>query len=52
MSTTSIIVCKWPEPLKFKYYRNVLPGFLVTNCKNCFKVPILFIILYILQFVL
>lgn len=38
MSTTSIIVCKWPKPLKFKYYRNVLPGFSVTNCQNCFKV--------------
>ncbi|XP_027848854.1 intraflagellar transport protein 122 homolog [Aphis gossypii] len=37
MSTTSIIVCKWPKPLKFKYYRNVLPGFSVTNCQNCFK---------------
>lgn len=37
MSTTSILVCKWPKPLKFKYYRNVLPGFSVTNCQNCFK---------------
>lgn len=39
MSTNnSIIVCKWPKPLRFRYYRNLLPGFLVTNCENCNKV--------------
>ncbi|XP_050423327.1 intraflagellar transport protein 122 homolog [Adelges cooleyi] len=37
MNVNSVIVCKWPKPLKYKYYRNLLPGFLVTNCENCFK---------------
>lgn len=41
MSTNSIIVCKWPKPLRFKYYRNVLPGFLITSCESCFKVPLI-----------
>lgn len=46
MSTNSIIVCKWPKPLRFKYYRNVLPGFLITSCESCFKVPFILNINY------
>lgn len=46
MSTNSIIVCKWPKPLRFKYYRNVLPGFLITSCESCFKVSLILDINY------
>ncbi|XP_050537912.1 intraflagellar transport protein 122 homolog [Daktulosphaira vitifoliae] len=37
LDINSVVVCKWPKPLKFKYYKNLLPGFSVTSCESCFK---------------
>lgn len=41
MNSNSIIICKWPKPLRYKYYKNLLPGFLVTNCEKCFRVNLI-----------
>ena len=33
-----VIVCKWPLPLRFTYYRNLMPDMAITKCQTCNKV--------------
>ncbi|CAG9763966.1 unnamed protein product [Ceutorhynchus assimilis] len=33
----TVLVCKWGPPLKYQFYRNVLPELNVTVCNSCFK---------------
>lgn len=33
----SILIVKWPKPLKTKYYRNLLPELQVTICPECLQ---------------
>lgn len=41
MEPTSILVCKWPPPLRYQFYRNLLPDLQVTTCMSCNKVQCL-----------
>ncbi|ERL84617.1 hypothetical protein D910_02045, partial [Dendroctonus ponderosae] len=33
----SVLVCKWDPPLKYQFFRNILPELHVTLCNSCFK---------------
>lgn len=33
----SVLVCKWDAPLKYQFFRNILPELHVTLCNSCFK---------------
>ena len=33
-----VIVCKWPAPLNYAYYRNLMPDMAITKCQTCNKV--------------
>lgn len=35
--SSSILVCKWPPPLRHQYFRNLLPEMLISMCDFCFK---------------
>ena len=36
-----VIVCKWPQPLRYTYYRNLMPDMAITKCQTCNKVKII-----------
>lgn len=38
MEPSSVLVCQWPTPLKYKYYKNLVPELQVTACSSCFKI--------------
>ena len=38
LSRTEVIVCKWPRPLRFQYYKNVMPDVSIRRCPSCKKV--------------
>ncbi|GJQ71136.1 hypothetical protein Trydic_g1040 [Trypoxylus dichotomus] len=38
LDSTSVLICKWNPPLRFQYFRNLLPDLQVTMCYSCFKV--------------
>lgn len=40
MDSASIFVCKWNAPLKYQFFRNLLPDVQITMCHYCFKVVI------------
>lgn len=35
--SSSILICKWPAPLKCRYFRNILPDLHIVMCESCFK---------------
>ena len=37
MEPGEIIVAKWSPPLRFQYFRNLLPDMSVTKCETCNK---------------
>ncbi|XP_022909973.2 intraflagellar transport protein 122 homolog [Onthophagus taurus] len=37
LDSTSVLICKWQPPLKYQYFRNVLPDVQITMCYSCFK---------------
>ncbi|KAL1456373.1 hypothetical protein WDU94_001105, partial [Cyamophila willieti] len=37
MEPGTVVVCKWPPPLQYRYYRNLLPEFPVVSCESCFR---------------
>ncbi len=37
MQPGEVIVAKWPKPLRYQYYRNLLPDMSVTKCETCNK---------------
>jgi len=38
MEPGEVIVAKWEPPLKYQYYRNVLPDMAITKCETCNKI--------------
>lgn len=34
----SVLIVKWPKPLKTKYYRNLLPELQISICSECLQV--------------
>ncbi|KAI0240368.1 intraflagellar transport 122 [Lamellibrachia satsuma] len=37
LSRTEVIVCKWPQPLRFQYFKNVMPDVSIRRCPSCKK---------------
>ncbi|XP_063986829.1 intraflagellar transport protein 122 homolog [Diachasmimorpha longicaudata] len=37
MEPSSVLIVKWPEPFKTRYYRNLLTDLQVTFCKSCLR---------------
>ncbi|XP_026683570.1 intraflagellar transport protein 122 homolog [Diaphorina citri] len=37
MEPGTVVICKWPPPLQYRYYRNLLPEFPVLSCETCFR---------------
>ncbi|XP_045581276.1 intraflagellar transport protein 122 homolog [Procambarus clarkii] len=37
MEPHDIIICKWPKPLKFQYFKNIMPDMPITHCIHCNK---------------
>ncbi|CAG9855625.1 unnamed protein product [Phyllotreta striolata] len=37
LDCSSVLICKWPAPLRCRYYRNLLPEMLISMCEFCFK---------------
>ena len=37
MQPGEVIVAKWPEPLRYQYFRNLLPDMSITKCESCNK---------------
>lgn len=40
MDASSVLVCRWPEPLHWRFYRNILPDLQITLCNSCFRVSL------------
>lgn len=39
----SVLIVKWPKPLKTKYYRNLLPELQISICPECLQVICVFL---------
>ncbi|XP_071406264.1 intraflagellar transport protein 122 homolog isoform X2 [Pithys albifrons albifrons] len=37
MSRRDVLVKRWPKPLRWQYYRSLLPGASITTCPSCFQ---------------
>lgn len=35
--SSSILICKWSAPLRYRYFRNILPDLHIVMCETCFK---------------
>lgn len=38
LDPTTILIAKWPKPLKIKYYRNLMPEWQISMCSVCLQV--------------
>ena len=38
MNSREVLVKKWPAPLKYQYYRSLLPDVSITLCSSCNRV--------------
>lgn len=38
MSRRDVLIKRWPRPLKWEYFRSLLPEVSITMCPTCFKV--------------
>jgi intraflagellar transport protein 122 len=38
MESTSVLICKWNPPLRYQFFKNLLPELQITMCYCCFKV--------------
>jgi len=38
LEPTEVIICKWPPPLQYRFYRNLLPDMSISTCHRCFQV--------------
>lgn len=38
MEPTTVLIARWPPPLKTKYYRNLLPELQISICPECLQV--------------
>lgn len=41
LDPTTILIAKWPTPLKTKYYRNLMPEWQISMCPECLQVDFL-----------
>lgn len=41
MSRRDVLIKRWPRPLKWEYFRSLLPDVSITMCPTCFKVQCL-----------
>ncbi|NXL95927.1 IF122 protein, partial [Alectura lathami] len=41
MSRRDVLVKRWPKPLRWQYYRSLLPDASVTMCPSCFQVVLM-----------
>lgn len=42
LDPTEVIICKWPAPLRYKFYKNLMPEIMsISTCHKCFKVSLL-----------
>ncbi|KAF2899366.1 hypothetical protein ILUMI_06809 [Ignelater luminosus] len=37
MDSSTVLICKWNSPLRYRYYRNLLPDVQITMCYSCYK---------------
>ncbi|CAG0883204.1 unnamed protein product [Darwinula stevensoni] len=37
MEPHDVLICCWPTPLKYHYYRNLIPDMSITKCDSCNK---------------
>ncbi|XP_017773799.1 PREDICTED: intraflagellar transport protein 122 homolog [Nicrophorus vespilloides] len=37
IDSSTVLVCKYEPPLKYQFYRNLLPDLQITMCEYCFK---------------
>lgn len=40
INPSDILVVKWPQPLKIRFYRNLMPDIQISLCQHCFRVNI------------
>lgn len=40
LDPTTILIAKWPSPLKTRYYRNLMPEWQISMCSECLQVMI------------
>lgn len=40
MDDCSVLICKWNPPLRYRFFKNLLPELQITMCNSCFKVLI------------
>uniref|UniRef100_A0A1B6JCB8 Intraflagellar transport protein 122 homolog n=2 Tax=Proconiini TaxID=565685 RepID=A0A1B6JCB8_9HEMI len=38
MEPSTVVVCRWPPPLRYQFYRNLLPELQISVCTSCNKV--------------
>lgn len=38
MEPGEVIVCKWDEPLRYQWFKNLMPDMSITKCETCNKV--------------
>ena len=41
MEPSGVLICRWPPPLKYQFYRNLLPDLQIIICNSCNKVRII-----------
>lgn len=39
MSRRDVLIKRWPQPLRWQYFRSLLPDASITMCPSCFQVP-------------
>ena len=37
LDSSSVLICKWKAPLRYQYFRNLLPDLHIAMCESCFK---------------
>ncbi|XP_065214169.1 intraflagellar transport protein 122 homolog [Planococcus citri] len=38
MDINLVLICRWPKPLRYRYYRNLVPELQIIACSSCFKI--------------
>lgn len=38
LDPSGVLICKRPKPLRYRFYRNVIPDLPITICHSCHKV--------------
>ena len=40
LERTTVFIRKWSPPLKYQYFRNIIPEISIKMCQSCYKVSI------------